>query len=75
MRLRFWRRGNKKRGADSSLARNAQVQKEESTPIPAWLATAGAKEILALQHLIGNQALLSILAANRNAVNSRRVPK
>jgi hypothetical protein len=56
MQWRFWRRGKKRDPDDTALER------VEANAGPAWPASAGAKEILGLQQLVGNQAVLRLLA-------------
>ena len=57
MQWRFWRRGKKKDADDVALERV-----RADAPASAWPANAGAKEILGLQQLVGNQAVLRLLA-------------
>jgi hypothetical protein len=58
MQWRFWRRGKKRDVDDAAL----EQLRAEANAGPAWPASAGAKEILGLQQLVGNQAVLRLLA-------------
>jgi hypothetical protein len=58
MQWRFWRRGKKRDVDDAALEHSSA----EATVALAWPASAGAKEILGLQQLVGNQAVLRLLS-------------
>lgn len=45
------------------------------TVFPSLLSLGGAKEILALQQMIGNQAVMRIVAPERAIVSVRREPE
>jgi hypothetical protein len=68
MQWRFWRRGGRKKDADESALEQSRA---EANAALAWPASAGAKEILGLQQLVGNQAVLRMLARNSNGTNAK----
>ena len=67
MHWRFWRRG-KKKDADHAAREGSRADANAL----AWPASAGAKEILGLQQLVGNQAVLRLLAKNSNDTHAKR---
>lgn len=70
MEWRFWRRGNgkKSRKADAPAIAPSPQNSNSLFPLPA----PSVKEILGLQQLIGNQAVLQLLAANRTGPDPNR---
>lgn len=59
MKWRICRRGGRKKGEDESAPDQSGA---DAHVVRAWPASAGAKEILGLQQLVGNQAVLRLLA-------------
>jgi hypothetical protein len=68
MQWRFWKRG-KKKNADESATEPLCADAGAFT----WPASAGAKEILGLQQLVGNQAVLRLLAKDVNGAAESEV--
>lgn len=72
MQWKFWKRWRQKNGS-------SEIETEEPAPdttvFPSLLTLGGAKEILALQQTIGNQAVMRIVAPERAIVSVRREPE
>ena len=68
MNWRFWRRGGKKKDADEPALEQSRAEVNEA---PGWPANAGAREILGLQQLVGNQAVLRLLAKDSNGTHAK----
>jgi hypothetical protein len=69
MQWRFWRHGGKKKDADDSALDQSRT---DANATLGWPASAGAKEILGLQQLVGNQAVLRMLAKSSNGAPVKR---
>lgn len=69
MNWRFWRHGGKKSDADESALGQSRA---DANAMAGWPANAGTKEILGLQKLVGNQAVLRLLAKDSNATQVKR---
>ena len=65
MQWRFWRRSGRK-DVDETAPEEPRTNADGTT----WPANACAKEILGLQQLIGNQAVLRMLNRNEHRVES-----
>jgi hypothetical protein len=66
MQWRFWRRAKKNDTDESAL----EPPRTDANTV-SWPASAGAKEILGLQQLVGNQAVLRLLAKNSNGTRAK----
>lgn len=53
LRWKFWRRVDRKRPA------------EPATPAAPWMPLTSAREIIGLQRVVGNQAVLELLAVRK----------
>jgi len=70
MQWKFWRRGDKEnRKADTSSVAQSPEPDSIVPPLP---APGTVKELLGLQRLIGNQAVLQILAPNQRDAKAKR---
>jgi hypothetical protein len=67
MQWRFWRASGRK-NTDEAPPEQSRAN------AAAWPASAGAKEILGLQQLVGNQAVLRMLMMNPGDVETPVVP-
>jgi hypothetical protein len=72
MHWKFWKRGDKKKDGNPDQSAVAQPG-EDGKASPALQAAASAKEILGLQKLIGNQAVLQIMGRNANSAKVNRL--
>ena len=70
MGFRFWKRTRKWKVANKDLSATDPPQSEP--PVPEWLATLSISQILALQRVVGNQALLQILSGDAQAAQIKR---
>jgi hypothetical protein len=61
MQWKFWKLGAKKKDADESAL---EALRAGGNAALGWPANAGPQEILGLQKLVGNQAVLRMLAKN-----------
>ena len=69
MQWKFWRRGDKEnRKADTSSVAQSPEPDSIVPPLP---APGTVKELFGLQRLIGNQAVLQILAPNQRDAKVR----
>jgi len=66
MQWRFWRRWSNKKDAEESAS---EQWRADANTMSAWPANAGAKEILGLQQLVGNQAVLRLLSKDPSSAN------
>lgn len=68
---KFWRWGRKKTAANDTQETEAG---QSAVPAPAaqvWPSASGVREILALHQLVGNQAVLAMLARRAVAPSAR----
>ena len=73
MQWKFWRRGDDKKGRKAHVLSTAQPREQDANALPPLLAPSTVKEILGLQQLIGNQAVLQILGRDKTAAEGRAV--
>ena len=69
MQWRFWKRGGKKKDTDESVPESLCA---DANAAPGWPASAGTKEILGLQQLVGNQAVSRMLAKSTKGAYTKK---
>lgn len=69
---KFWKWGKKKTGNDTAPELVTAEESGGPDPMaPKWPGAAGVREVLALQQLVGNQAVLAMLAQRSLAAKGR----
>lgn len=71
---KFWKPRRKKTSNDTEQDTVRAAPDESAGPAamgPLWAGAAGVREVLALQHLVGNQAVLEMLARRTMTAKTR----